>query len=72
MTFVDSFGHERDPRIGRIVRDIASKCEGELTAIVREKVRDKGGRERHVRVAYIKTSSGIEWSTAADNVSVVP
>ncbi|MGW7365633.1 hypothetical protein ACWGI8_19870 [Streptomyces sp. NPDC054841] len=71
MTAVDSFGHERDPRIGRTVRDIASKGEGELTAIVREKVKARDGSERYVRVAYIKAVSGIEWSTAADNLSVI-
>ncbi|MER7000395.1 hypothetical protein [Streptomyces sp. NPDC000410] len=72
MTTVDSFGHEKDPRIGCTVRDIASRRKGELTAIVQEKVRDKSGHERYVRVAYIKAASGIEWSTAADNLSVTP
>lgn len=71
MTTIDAFGHETDPRIGHTVRDIASKGEGELTAIVREKVKDKSGGERYVRVAFIRAESGIEWSTAADNVTVI-
>ncbi|MET7621591.1 hypothetical protein [Streptomyces sp. NPDC005408] len=72
MSTLDAFFHERDPRIGHTVRDIASKGEGELTAVVHEKVKDKSGSERYVRVAFIKSKSGIEWSTAADNVTVVP
>ncbi len=64
---MDSFGHEHHPWIGRTVRDIASRGEGELTAVVREEV-SKG---RYVRVAYIRPESGIEWSTAPGNVQLV-
>lgn len=64
---MDPFGHEAHPWIGRQVRDIASKGEGELTAVVHEKV----SSGRSVRLAYIKPTSGIEWSTAHDNVQLV-
>ncbi|MFJ6521001.1 hypothetical protein ACIQJ4_22460 [Streptomyces filamentosus] len=64
---VDSFGHERHPWIGRTVRDIASRGEGELTAVVQEETRG-----RIVRVAFIKAENNIEWSTAVGNVQLVP
>ncbi|MFI6688101.1 hypothetical protein [Streptomyces sp. NPDC050485] len=51
MNTVDSLGHERDPRIGRRVRDIASKGEGELTAAVREKVSGSEDEPRYSRLA---------------------
>ncbi|MFJ8384769.1 hypothetical protein ACIQ9Q_09695 [Streptomyces sp. NPDC094438] len=71
MNTVDSLGHERDPRIGRRVRDIASKGEGELTAIVREKVSGSEAEPRYSRLAYIKAPSGVEWSTAPENIEVL-
>ncbi|MEV5875788.1 hypothetical protein AB0L75_16435 [Streptomyces sp. NPDC052101] len=71
MNTVDSLGHERDPRIGRRVRDIASKGEGELTAIVRMKVSGNGDEPMYARLAYIKAANGIEWSTAPDNIEVL-
>ncbi|MBT2491698.1 hypothetical protein J7E96_24850 [Streptomyces sp. ISL-96] len=63
---IDSFGHERHPFLHRQVRDIASRGEGELTAVVHE---EHG--KRVTRVAYVKAANGIEWSTAADNIQAV-
>lgn len=63
MNAVDGLCHERHPWVGRFVRDIASGAEGELKAVLRVK-----GERGTVRLAYIKTASGIELETAADNV----
>ncbi|WP_285547147.1 hypothetical protein [Streptomyces lavendulae] len=52
--------------------DIPSKAEGRLMAIVREKVVNYEGREHWVRLAYIRPASGVEWSTAVANVSLLP
>lgn len=41
-------------------------------AVVREKVRNHEGKERWVRLAYIRPDSGIEWSTAVANISLLP
>lgn len=60
----DEDGH---PWLHKTVRDVASRGEGELTAIVHE---DSNGRT--VRVAHIRPASGIEWTTAADNIQLVP
>ncbi|MFB7353458.1 hypothetical protein [Streptomyces gardneri] len=64
---VDSFFHEdKHPWLHRTVRDIASRSEGELTAIVHEKT-----GSRTVRVAHIRLASGVEFSTSIDNVQLV-
>ncbi|WP_370414126.1 hypothetical protein [Streptomyces fradiae] len=64
---VGSFFHEDGhPWLHRTVRDIASRGEGELAAIVQEKT---GGRT--VRVAHIRGASGVEWTTAAGNIQLV-
>ncbi|MFD8981489.1 hypothetical protein [Streptomyces sp. NPDC059564] len=72
MTGGDAFGHEEHPWIGRAVEDIPSKGQGRLMAVVREKVRNYEGQERWVRLAYIRPDSGIEWSTAVANISLLP
>ncbi|MEU1863709.1 hypothetical protein ACFU5Y_11565 [Streptomyces gardneri] len=59
--------HEEDhPWLHRTVRDIATRGEGELTAIVHEQA-----GTRTVRIAHIRPASGIEWTTAANNVQLV-
>ncbi|MFF9915614.1 hypothetical protein [Streptomyces sp. NPDC013457] len=64
---VGSFFHEDEhPWLHKTVRDIASQAEGELTAIVHEETNG-----RTVRVAHIRPASGIEWTTAADNIQAV-
>lgn len=64
---VTSFFHEDGhPWLHQTVRDIAGRGEGTLTAIVRE---TNAGRT--VRVAHIRSASGIEWTTAADNIQLV-
>ncbi|MGW1867983.1 hypothetical protein ACWCPS_20730 [Streptomyces mauvecolor] len=72
MNVVDSMGHERDLRVGKQVLDIASHCQGELTAIVHEKVSGSGGSARYRRLAFIKAPSGVEWSTVPENLELVP
>ncbi|MEU7023737.1 hypothetical protein ABZ990_24195 [Streptomyces sp. NPDC046203] len=70
MSEVDgrSFFHEDDhPWLHKAVRDVASRGEGRLTAIVHEKT---GGRT--VRVAHIRPDSGVEWTAAMDNLQLVP
>ncbi|GEB57194.1 hypothetical protein [Streptomyces gardneri] len=59
--------HEEDhPWLHRTVRDIATRGEGELTAIVHEHA-----GTRTVRIVHIRPASGIEWTTAANNVQLV-
>lgn len=72
MNVVESMGHERDPRVGKQVLDIASHCQGELTAIVQEKVSGYGDSARYRRLAFIKASNGIEWSTLPENLELAP
>jgi hypothetical protein len=54
---------EAHPLLHRLVRDVASRREGELTSVVRER---HGGRV--IRVAHIQPVNGIAWSTALGNV----
>ncbi|MDH6223677.1 hypothetical protein [Streptomyces sp. MJP52] len=54
---------EDHPLLHRMVRDIASRSEGELRSVVRE--RHAG---RVIRVAHIQPVNGVGWSTAAENV----
>ncbi|MFV0135308.1 hypothetical protein ACLGIH_19160 [Streptomyces sp. HMX87] len=63
MNPVDAEGREDPPLLHRLVRDIASRGEGELTAVVHER---HGGRL--IRIAHIQPANGIAWSTAADNI----
>ena len=71
MSTGDALHHEDHPLIGSRVHDIASRQEGELTAIVCEPVTDRNGNRRYVRLAFIKAASGIEWSTSAESVEAV-
>ncbi|MFI6689064.1 hypothetical protein [Streptomyces sp. NPDC050485] len=63
----DSLMHETHPLIGHRVRDTASGQTGQLNGVVREPV-GAGEDRRYVRVAFIRLASGIEFSTAADNI----
>ncbi|MER8232339.1 hypothetical protein [Streptomyces sp. NPDC094049] len=67
MNPVDHSGYEWHPLLNKRVRDIASRGEGELMAVTHE-LHDDG---RVVRVAHIRPASGIEWSTALDNLQRV-
>ncbi|MFJ3882015.1 hypothetical protein ACIPW5_31800 [Streptomyces sp. NPDC090077] len=55
----------------RRVRDIASGVEGRLMAVINENVSDRGV-ERWMELAYIRNASGLEFTTAVDNVEPVP
>jgi hypothetical protein len=57
-------GYEQHPLLHTRVRDIASQGEGELTAVTHELHSDG----RVIRLAHIRPTSGVEWTTAADNV----
>ncbi|MEU3687990.1 hypothetical protein [Streptomyces narbonensis] len=60
----DHAGYEEHPLLNQRVRDIASRGEGELMAVTHELHSDG----RVVRVAHVRPASGVEWSTAADNL----
>lgn len=64
MTAVGADGYEQHPLLNTLVRDVASRSEGRLTAVIHE-VHTNG---RVVRVAHIRPASGIEWTTSADNI----
>ncbi|MGA5191864.1 hypothetical protein [Streptomyces exfoliatus] len=64
MNPVGHDGYEQHPLLHRRVRDIASKGEGELTAVTHELHSDG----RVVRVAHIRPTNGIEWTTSAENI----
>lgn len=64
MNPVDADGRENHPLLHCLVRDIASRGEGELAAVVHER---HGGRL--IRIAHIQPENGIDWSTAADNIA---
>ncbi|WP_241775884.1 hypothetical protein [Streptomyces exfoliatus] len=61
-------GHEQHPLLNMLVRDVASRGVGRLTAVTHE-LHESG---RPVRLAHIRPASGIEWTTAADNIRPVP
>ncbi|MCQ6557011.1 hypothetical protein NPS70_28060 [Streptomyces sp. C10-9-1] len=68
MSTVGSFFHEEDhPWLQRTVRDVANRGEGKLTAIVHEQ-----SNGRTIRVAHIRPPSGVEWTTAVNNIQLVP
>ncbi|MFE2495522.1 hypothetical protein [Streptomyces scopuliridis] len=56
-------GYERHPLLNTNVRDVASRGEGVLVAVTHE-LHSHGT----VRVAHIRPESGVEWTTAADNI----
>ncbi|MFD4247120.1 hypothetical protein ACFWP3_36865 [Streptomyces sp. NPDC058525] len=51
------------------VRDIASGAEGELMAVINENVSDSALRDHWMELAYIRVASGLEFTTAVDNVA---
>ncbi|MGA5068076.1 hypothetical protein ACPB9E_30590 [Streptomyces exfoliatus] len=63
MNQVDAEGREDHPLLHRLVRDIATRGEGELTEVVHE---SHGGRL--IRIAHIQPVNSIGWSTAAENI----
>ncbi|MGW7366653.1 hypothetical protein ACWGI8_25250 [Streptomyces sp. NPDC054841] len=63
MTPVGPDGYEQHPLLNTNVRDVASRGEGVLVAVTHE-LHSHGT----VRVAHIRPASGVEWTTAADNI----
>ncbi|MFJ7064777.1 hypothetical protein [Streptomyces sp. NPDC101115] len=61
---VGADGLEEHPLLNTTVRDVASGCEGTLTAVVRE-LHERG---RVVRIAYVRPASGVEFTTSAANI----
>ncbi|MFE5296485.1 hypothetical protein [Streptomyces sp. NPDC056632] len=57
-------GYEQHPLLHTRVRDIASRGEGVLTAVIHE----LHGDGRLVRIAHIRSCAGIEWTASADNI----
>ncbi|MFZ3475925.1 hypothetical protein ACODT3_40795 [Streptomyces sp. 4.24] len=65
-------GHEDHPLLGRLVRDIASGTEGNLSAVVCEKLPTYTGPPRTTRLAYIRPKGGgPELSTALGNIEPI-
>ncbi|MEU4727935.1 hypothetical protein [Streptomyces sp. NPDC023588] len=50
------------------VRDVASGAEGELMAVINENVSDSVTHEHWMELAYIRSASGREFTTAVDNI----
>ncbi|MBT2366373.1 hypothetical protein J7E88_13925 [Streptomyces sp. ISL-10] len=63
MNPVGRDGYEQHPLLNMNVRDVASRGEGVLVAVTHE-LHNHGT----VRVAHIRPESGVEWTTAADNI----
>ncbi|KQX59497.1 hypothetical protein ASE09_04290 [Streptomyces sp. Root66D1] len=63
MSVPGAEGGEGHPLLHRRVRDIASRGEGVLTAVVHEW---HGGRL--LRIAYLQPATGVAWTTAVDNI----
>ncbi|WP_326612431.1 hypothetical protein OG949_26790 [Streptomyces scopuliridis] len=63
MNPVGPDGYEQHPLLKTKVRDVASRGEGVLVAVTHE-FHSHGT----VRVAHIRPESGVEWTTAADNI----
>lgn len=63
MNPVGPDGYEWHPLLNTTVRDVASRGEGLLIAVTHE-LHSHGT----VRLAHIRLPSGIEWTTAADNI----
>ncbi|MER7516061.1 hypothetical protein [Streptomyces sp. NPDC126499] len=62
----DRGGDEPHPLLGSRVRDIASGGEGVLTVVTHDV--HSGGREAHI--AHVRAASGVEWTTAVDNIRI--
>ncbi|WMX44996.1 hypothetical protein [Streptomyces roseicoloratus] len=65
---VGADGYEQHPLLNTLVRDVASRGVGRLTAVTHG-LQESG---RPVRLAHIRPASGVEWTTAADNIRAVP
>lgn len=65
---VGADGYEQHPLLNTLVRDVASRGMGRLIAVTHE-LHENG---RPVRLAHIRPPSGIEWTTAAENIRPVP
>ncbi|MFF3326506.1 hypothetical protein [Streptomyces sp. NPDC002889] len=63
MNRVGPDGYEEHPLLNQAVRDVASRGEGVLTAVVHE-LRNDGV----VPVAHVRPASGVEWTTAVANI----
>lgn len=64
----EDFEHVPHRLLRKRVRDIASGSEGELMAVVHERVDDGGGAERWAELAYVRIASGREITTAVGNI----
>lgn len=64
MNPVGHDGYEQHPLLHTKVRDTASRGEGQLMAVTHQ-LHDDG---RLVRIAHIRPTSGIEWTTSVDNI----
>lgn len=58
------------PWVGLRVRDVASGGVGDLTEVVREWI-PSHRRRQTILLAYIQPDTGIAWSTAPANITVV-
>lgn len=67
----DQYGYVPHRLLRRRVRDIASGAEGELMAVINENVSGCIAYEHWVRLAYIRSASGREFTTAVDNIEPV-
>lgn len=67
----DAFGHADHPWLGKAVYDIANGQTGLLMAVVTEPAGFASGPPRAGRLAYVRDSRGVEWSTALANLSLV-
>lgn len=66
----DTFGHVAHPWIGETVYDIASGQTGVLKAVVEEPAGFVSGAPRVAKLAYIRSSKAVEWSTALGNLEL--
>ncbi|MFI5638312.1 hypothetical protein ACIA8H_12945 [Streptomyces goshikiensis] len=68
MSDVDHAGYEQHPLLHQQVHVTGARTEGELTAVTHELHSDG----RVVRIAHVRPGSGIEFTTAADNIEPAP
>ncbi|MFI5619438.1 hypothetical protein [Streptomyces sp. NPDC051567] len=64
----EPFGHLPHPLPRTRVRDLTSGAEGTLTAVVHQNLSDAPARPHWAELACIRAPSGLEWSTALDNI----
>ena len=63
MKPADAEGREAHPLLHQLVRDIASRREAILTAVVHE-----WRNGRLLRIAHLESATGAAWTTSADNI----